>query len=82
MRLEALSEKAIVITFIAFLLASAYIFGTIHEKIKGPRVVGEILGGMIISGSCLFPLFPNYANTVFLLIRKRERCSISSISQD
>ena len=67
MRLETLSEKEIIITFIALalLLASAYIFGTILEKIKGPRVVGEILGGMIIGGSCLFLIFPDYANAVF-----------------
>ena len=67
MRLATLSEKEIIITLIALalLLASAYLFGTILEKIKGPRVVGEILGGMIIGGSCLFILFPDFANTVF-----------------
>ena len=64
MRLATLSEKEIIITLIALalLLASAFLFGTILEKIKGPRVVGEILGGMIIGGSCLFLLFCGRGN--------------------
>ena len=47
MRLATLSEKEIIITLIALalLLLFAFIFGTLMEKIKGPRVVGEILGG-------------------------------------
>lgn len=67
MRLATLSEKEIIITLIALalLLASAYVFGSVLEKIKGPRVVGEILGGMIIGGSCLFLLWPDFADTVF-----------------
>ena len=46
MRLATLSEKEIIITLIALalLLLFAFIFGTLMEKIKGPRVVGEILG--------------------------------------
>ena len=56
MRLATLSEKEIIITLIALalLLLFAFCFGTLMEKIKGPRVVGEILGGMILGGSCLF----------------------------
>ena len=67
MRLATLSEKEIIITLIALalLLASAYLFGTVLEKIKGPRVVGEILGGMLIGGSCLFLLLPEFAEGVF-----------------
>ena len=54
MRLATLSEKEIIITLIALalLLLFAFCFGTLMEKIKGPRVVGEILGGMILGGSC------------------------------
>ena len=67
MRLAALSEKEIIITLIALalLLLFAFCFGTLMEKIKGPRVVGEILGGMILGGSCLFILFPSFAEQVF-----------------
>ena len=67
MRLETLTENQIIITFIALalLLIFAHVFGNLAEKIKGPRVVGEILGGMILGGSCLFLLFPNFANRIF-----------------
>lgn len=67
MKLETLNESQIVITFIALalLLLFASVFGKLVEKIKGPRVVGEILGGMILGGSGLFLLFPDFAKQVF-----------------
>ena len=67
MRLATLSEKEIIITLIALalLLLFAFCFGTLMEKIKGPRVVGEIIGGMILGGSCLFILFPAFSEQVF-----------------
>lgn len=52
MRLSTLAENEIIITLIApLLLLSAYLFGTLFEKIRGPRVVGEIIGGMLFGGS-------------------------------
>ena len=44
MRLATLSEKEIIITLIALalLLIMAFVFGSLMELIKGPRVVGEI----------------------------------------
>ena len=67
MRLSTLSENEIIITLIALglLLLSAFICGTFMEKIKGPRVVGEIIGGMIIGGSCMFLLFPALSEKIF-----------------
>lgn len=67
MKLVTLQEQEILITLIALslLLLSAFIFGTLIEKIKGPRVVGEIIGGMILGGSCLFLIFPNIMKTIF-----------------
>ena len=67
MKLTTLSEKEIIITLIALalLLLFAFVFGTLMEKIKGPRVVGEILGGMILGGSCLFLLFPDLSQQIF-----------------
>ena len=67
MRLSTLSENEIIITLIALglLLLSAFICGTLMEKIKGPRVVGEIIGGMIIGGSCMFLLFPALSEKIF-----------------
>ncbi|MBQ1432747.1 MAG: cation:proton antiporter [Ruminococcus sp.] len=67
MKLLTLSEDQILITFIALalLLLFSYVFGTLLEKIKGPRVVGEILGGMILGGSCLFILMPEQMKKIF-----------------
>ena len=67
MGLSTLGQTEIIRTFIALalLLGSAFLFGTLIEKIKGPRVVGEILGGMIIGGSGLFLIFPDFMNSIF-----------------
>ncbi len=67
MKLETLNESEIAITLIALsiLLLSAFICGTLMEKIKGPRVVGEIIGGMLIGGSGLFLLFPDFMSKIF-----------------
>ncbi len=68
MRLETLTEPEVISTLISIslLLAGAYIFGNVFEKIKAPRVVGEIIGGMIWGGSCLYFLFPNSISQIFL----------------
>ncbi len=67
MKLATLSEHEIIVTLIALslLLLSAFLFGTLLEKIKGPRVVGEILGGMLFGASCLFIFFPNFISGIF-----------------
>ena len=67
MGLATLGQTEIIKTFIALalLLGSAFLFGTLIEKIKGPRVVGEILGGMLIGGSGLFLLAPDFMGSVF-----------------
>ena len=67
MGLASLGQTEIIRTFIALalLLGSAFLFGTLIEKIKGPRVVGEILGGMLLGGSGLFLLAPDLLNSVF-----------------
>ena len=67
MKLETLGETEIIATFfaLAILLFSAFIFGNLLEKIKGPRVVGEIIGGMVVGGSCLFLIFPDFMKSIF-----------------
>ena len=67
MELSLLGQAEIIRIFIALalLLGSAFVFGSLVEKIKGPRVVGEILGGMLIGGSGLFLLFPNFMGLIF-----------------
>lgn len=68
MSLVTLAEKEVISTLIALalLLASAYLFGSLFEKLKAPRVVGEILGGIFLGGSCLYFLFPDLIGSVFL----------------
>lgn len=67
MKLETLNENQVIFSFvaIALLLIAARICGNLIEKIKGPRVVGEIIGGMLIGGSGLFLLFPDFAKQIF-----------------
>ena len=68
MRLETLTEQEIIITLIAiaFLLSGAYVFGNLFERIKAPRVVGEIVGGMFWGGSCLYFFAPDVIGNVFM----------------
>lgn len=68
MSLVTLSEKEVISTLmaLALLLASAYLFGTVFEKMKAPRVVGEIFGGIFLGGSFLYFFFPDLMGAVFL----------------
>ena len=68
MHLETLTEQEIIITLIAiaFLLSGAYVFGNLFERIKAPRVVGEIVGGMFWGGSCLYFFAPDVIGNVFM----------------
>lgn len=67
MTLTTLTEKEIIATLaaLALLLAFAYLFGTIFERLKAPRVVGEILGGIFLGGSGLYYLFPDLISSFF-----------------
>ncbi|MEE3466936.1 MAG: cation:proton antiporter [Eubacterium sp.] len=67
MSLKTLSENEIVITLIALalLLLFAYGVGTLMEKIKAPRVVGEITGGILLGGTCLYFFFPDFIDGIF-----------------
>lgn len=62
-----LSTNEISVTFfaLALLLLSSFIFGKIFEKINAPKVVGEIVGGMVFGGSCLGLLSPKLMNSIF-----------------
>ncbi len=53
---------------ISLLLLSAYFFGYLFTKLKMPKVVGEIFGGLIL-GPTLFGYFlPEFYNRIFLSI--------------
>lgn len=67
MTLQTLSEKEIIATLIALalLLLFAYSMGTLMEKIKAPRVVGEITGGILLGGTLLYHFFPDLIGSIF-----------------
>lgn len=69
MTLATLSESEIIVTFIALalLLAGAYICGKLMEAVKAPKVVGEIIGGMLFGGTFLYHFFPEMITGIFQL---------------
>lgn len=68
MKLETLNETEIIRTLIALalLLLGAYLFGKLFERMKAPKVVGEIIGGMLFGGSCLYHFFPTAMEQIFM----------------
>ena len=68
MSLQTLSEHEIIATLLALalLLLSAYLLGTLMEKIKAPRVVGEITGGILLGGTLLYRFFPDLMSGIFM----------------
>ena len=68
MSLTTLSEHEIIATLIALalLLGSAFLVGSLMERVKAPRVVGEILGGLILGGTLLYHFFPGLMGGVFM----------------
>lgn len=67
MALAALSESELIVTFTALslLLAGAYVCGKLMEAVKAPKVVGEILGGMLFGGTFLYHFFPEIIAGIF-----------------
>lgn len=68
MPLQTLAENEIIATLLALalLLLSAYSLGTLMEKIKAPRVVGEITGGILLGGTFLYRFFPDLMSGIFM----------------
>ncbi|MGN1167604.1 MAG: cation:proton antiporter [Lachnospiraceae bacterium] len=66
--LPTLNELEIVSTLLALalLLGFAFVIGTIFEKIKAPRVVGEITGGILLGGTGFHALFPELFSKIFM----------------
>src|SRR3989338_9159050 len=54
--------------FIAMLslLFSAYLFGYLFERLKMPKVVGEIFGGLVLGPTFLGHFFPSIYEDIFL----------------
>ncbi|MBQ7324720.1 MAG: cation:proton antiporter, partial [Clostridia bacterium] len=62
--MPTLASNEISLTFLALflLLLCSFIGGKLFEWIKAPKVVGEIVGGMILGGSCIGYFFPEIFN--------------------
>lgn len=65
--MATLTTNEISITFFALslLLLSSFVCGKLFEMIKAPKVVGEIVGGMILGGSLLGLFFQEFTQSVF-----------------
>ena len=68
MNLETLAEREVFATFLALalLLAGAYLCGRLMERIHAPKVIGEILGGMLFGGTFLHHFFPDAMESIFM----------------
>lgn len=65
--LQTLTTNEISLTFLALflLLLGSFLGGKLFELIRAPKVVGEIVGGMILGSSCIGYFFPDFFTSVF-----------------
>jgi Kef-type K+ transport system membrane component KefB len=67
MKLATLADSEIMMTFIALacLLTGSWVMGRLFEKLQAPKVVGEIIGGMLFGGTFLGAVFPDLMEGIF-----------------
>lgn len=67
MKLATLADSEIMMTLtaLACLLAGAFIVGKLFEKMQVPKVVGEIIGGMLFGGTFLRVAMPELMESIF-----------------
>ena len=67
MKLATLADSEIMMTLtaLACLLAGAFLMGRLFEKIQAPKVVGEIIGGMLFGGTFLGAVAPEFMGSIF-----------------
>lgn len=67
MKLATLADSEIMMTLtaLACLLAGAFIVGKLFEKMQAPKVVGEIIGGMLFGGTFLGAVVPDLMAGIF-----------------
>lgn len=59
------SEITMTLTALACLLAGAFLIGKLFEKMQAPKVVGEIIGGMLFGGTFLGAVMPELMEGIF-----------------
>jgi len=67
MHLQILTEQEMTVSFfaIALLLLFGFLFGKIFELLHAPKVIGEIVGGMVLGSTCLHYFFPDAMEMIF-----------------
>lgn len=67
MKLMTLTDNEITMTLMALacLLAGALLIGRLFEKVQAPKVVGEIIGGMLFGGTFLGAVVPGLMGNIF-----------------
>jgi Kef-type K+ transport system membrane component KefB len=58
-------ETAQLLISLALILVSAHVFGQIFARLRQPRVIGEIVGGLVLGPTFLLRLFPGALGWVF-----------------
>lgn len=67
MKLVTLADNEIMMTLtaLACLLTGAFLVGRLFEKMQAPKVVGEIIGGMLFGGTFLQAVVPGLMEGIF-----------------
>ena len=67
MKLVTLTDSEIMMTLtaLACLLTGAFLVGRLFEKMQAPKVVGEIIGGMLFGGTFLQAVVPGLMEGIF-----------------
>ena len=67
MKLVTLTDSEIMMTLtaLACLLTGAFLVGRLFEKLQAPKVVGEIIGGMLFGGTFLQAVVPGLMEGIF-----------------
>lgn len=67
MKLDTLADNEITMTLaaLACLLTGAFLIGKLFERIQAPKVVGEIIGGMLFGGTFLGTIMPELMKNIF-----------------
>lgn len=75
MEFATLGTNELTATFlsIALLLLSAFVFGRLFEWIGAPKVVGEITGGLVLGGTCMYYFFPDLAQSIFKAYPEQDK---------